>query len=64
MSAQTESSIKEVFIVKRSTKMDSEEFVSIQLKSSEDSIEALLQKAITASDPPTSEKKDKKLGIQ
>ncbi len=64
MSAQTESSIKEVFIVKRSTKMDSEEFVSIQLKSSEDSIEALLQKAIFASDSPASEKKDKKLWIQ
>ena len=64
MSAEYESSIKEVFIVKRSTKMDSEEFVSIQLKSSEDSIETLLQKAISASDPPTSEKKDKKWGIQ
>jgi hypothetical protein len=44
--------------------MDSEEFVSIQLKSSEDSIETLLQKAISASDPPASEKKDKKWGIQ
>jgi len=64
MSAEYESSIKEVFIVKKSTKMDSEEFVSIQLKSSEDSIEALLQKAISASDPPASEKKDKKWGIQ
>jgi hypothetical protein len=64
MSAESESSIKEVFIVKRSTKMDSEEFVSIQLKSSEDSIEALLQKAITASDPPTSEKNPNKVGIQ
>ena len=64
MSAEYESSIKEVFIVKKSTKMDSEEFVSIQLKSSEDSIETLLQKAISASDPPASEKKDKKWGIQ
>lgn len=64
MTAETESSIKEVFIVKRSTKMDSEEFVSIQLKSSEDSIEALLKKAILASDSPTSGKKDKKVGIQ
>jgi len=64
MSIELESSIKEVFIVKRSTKMDSEEFVSIQLKSSEDSIDILIQKAISASDPPVFEKKDRKLGIQ
>ncbi len=64
MSVETGSGIKEVFIVKRSTKMDSEDFVSIQLKSSEDSIDSLIQKALSASDSPTSKKKDKKLGIQ
>ena len=41
--------VREVFIVKRSTKIDSDEYVSVQLKSSEDSIENLLQKAMQAS---------------
>jgi len=64
MSAEPESLMKEVFIVKRSTKMDSEDYVSIQLKSSEDSIDNLLQKAISASDPPICEKNTNKVGIQ
>ena len=54
MSAQSEgndsqSAVREVFIVKRSTKMDSDEYVSVQLKSSDDSIEQLLKKAVMAS---------------
>ena len=48
-SNELQSKVREVFIVKRSTKMDSDEFVSVQLKSSEDSIEKLLKKAVLAS---------------
>ena len=53
-SSTHESKVREVFIVKRSTKIDSDEFVSVQLKSSEDSIEKLLKKAVLASvlNPP------------
>ena len=64
MSVESESEPKEVAIVKRSTKMDSEEFVSIQLKSSDDSIDELLQKAMNAASTPTPQKSDRKLGIQ
>ena len=63
-SVQNESNTKEVSIVKRSTKMDSEDYVSIQLKSSEDSIDELLSKAMNAATTPTTSKSDKKLGIQ
>jgi hypothetical protein len=45
----SQSAVREVFIVKRSTKMDSDEYVSVQLKSSDDSIEKLLKKAVMAS---------------
>ena len=48
-SSTDESKVREVFIVKRSTKMDSDEYVSVQLKSSDDSIEKLLKKAVLAS---------------
>ena len=48
-SSTNESKEREVFIVKRSTKMDSDEYVSVQLKSSDDSIEKLLKKAVLAS---------------
>jgi hypothetical protein len=53
-SNESQSKVREVFIVKRSTKMDSDEFVSVQLKSSEDSIEKLLKNAVLASvlNPP------------
>ena len=53
-SKESQSKVREVFIVKRSTKMDSDEYVSVQLKSSEDSIEKLLKKAVLASvlNPP------------
>ena len=52
--SESHSAIREVFIVKRSTKMDSDEYVSVQLKSSDDSIEQLLEKAKAASilNPP------------
>ena len=46
---ESSSQIREVFIVKRSTKMDSDEYVSVQLKSADDSIEKLLKKAVQAS---------------
>ena len=53
-SNDSQSAVREVFIVKRSTKMDSDEYVSVQLKSSDDSIEQLLEKAKAASilNPP------------
>ncbi len=63
MSAQSEITTKEVSVVKRITKRDSEDFLSIQLKSSEDSIDELLQKAIDATSNPSHEKSDKKVGI-
>ena len=46
---ESQSAVREVFIVKRSTRMDSDEYVSVQLKSSDDSIEQLLEKAKNAS---------------
>mgnify|MGYP005997749727 CR=1 FL=1 len=53
-SSESQSNVREVFIVKRSTKIDSDEYVSVQLKSSDDSIEQLLEKAKAASilNPP------------
>ena len=48
-SNESQSAVREVFIVKRSTKIDSDEYVSVQLKSSDDSIEQLLKKAVMAS---------------
>lgn len=45
---EIENNVKEVSIVKRSTTMTSEEFVSITLKSADDTVESLLQKAISA----------------
>ena len=52
--SESQSAVREVYIVKRSTKMDSDEYVSVQLKSSDDSIEQLLEKAKAASilNPP------------
>ena len=47
--SESQSNVREVFIVKRSTKIDSDEYVSVQLKSSDDSIEQLLKKAVMAS---------------
>ena len=47
--SESHSAVREVFIVKRSTKIDSDEYVSVQLKSSDDTIEQLLKKAVMAS---------------
>ena len=69
MSEQPESNesqykVREVFIVKRSTKIDSDEYVSVQLKSSEDSIEKLLKKAVLASVLNTPQKSITTKGVQ
>jgi hypothetical protein len=63
-SSESQSKVREVFIVKRSTKMDSDEYVSIQLKSSEDSIEKLLKKAVLASVLNTPQKSVTTKGVQ
>ena len=63
MSVRSEITAKEVSVVKRITKRDSEDYLSIQLKSSEDSIDELLQKAINATSTPSHKKSDKKVGI-
>jgi hypothetical protein len=59
-----ESKTNEVIIVKRRTFTNCEEFVSIQLKSSDGTIGGLLKKAIIASNLPSPISTDKKLGIQ
>ncbi len=64
MSEESNSKIKEVFIVKRSKKMDSDDYVSIQLKSSDDSIEKLLKKAVLASVLNTPQKSITTKGVQ
>ena len=63
-SKESQSKVREVFIVKRSTKMDSDEYVSVQLKSSEDSIEKLLKKAVLASVLNTPQKSITTKGVQ
>ena len=63
-SNESQSKVREVFIVKRSTKMDSDEYVSVQLKSSEDSIEKLLKKAVLASVLNTPQKSITTKGVQ
>ena len=63
-SSTNESKVREVFIVKRSTKMDSDEYVSVQLKSSDDSIEKLLKKAVLASVLNTPQKSIATKGVQ
>ena len=63
-SSTNESKVSEVFIVKRSTKMDSDEYVSVQLKSSDDSIEKLLKKAVLASVLNTPQKSITTKGVQ
>ena len=63
-SNESQSKMREVFIVKRSTKIDSDEYVSVQLKSSEDSIEKLLKKAVLASVLNTPQKSITTKGVQ
>ena len=60
----TESKVNEVIIVKKRTLINCEEFVSIQLKSSEGTIETLLKKAMNATQLKNIEEPDRKLGIQ
>ena len=59
-----ESKTNEVIIVKRRTFTNCEEFVSIQLKSSDGTIGGLLKKAIVASNLPSVNHNDPKLGIR
>jgi hypothetical protein len=63
-SNESQSKVREVFIVKRSTKMDSDEYVSVQLKSYDDSIEKLLKKAVLASVLNTPQKSATTKGVQ
>jgi hypothetical protein len=63
-SSESQSNVREVFIVKRSTKIDSDEYVSVQLKSSDDSIEQLLKKAVQASVLSTPQKGITTKGVQ
>ncbi len=63
-SSTNESKVNEVIIVKRRTLTNCEEFVSIQLKSSDGTIGGLLKKAISATRLPSIENNDRKLGIQ
>jgi hypothetical protein len=63
-SNESQSNVKEVFIVKRSTKMDSDDYVSIQLKSSDDTIEELLRKAMDASVMKSPQKSNTTQGVQ
>ena len=64
MTEKEDSTIKEVFIVKRKSKIDSEDYVSVQLRSSNDSIEELLQKAMDASTMELSKEGKKTAGVQ
>ena len=59
-----ESKVNEVIIVKRRTMTNCEEFVSIQLKSSDGTIGSLLKKAMGATQLKNLKDNDKKLGIQ
>ena len=63
-SSESQSNVREVFIVKRSTKIDSDEYVSVQLKSADDSIEKLLKKAVQASVLYAPQKGIKTEGVQ
>jgi hypothetical protein len=59
-----ESRVNEVVIVKKRTLINCEEFVSIQLKSSNGTIGSLLKKAIGATQLNNLKGNDDKLGIQ
>ena len=59
-----ESKVNEVIIVKRRTMTNCEEFVSIQLKSSDGTIGSLLPKAMGATQLKNLKDTDQKLGIQ
>ena len=59
-----ESRVNEVIIVKKRTLVNCEEFVSVQLKSSDGTIGSLLKKAMGATQLKNLKGKDDKLGIQ
>ena len=59
-----ESRVNEVIIVKKRTLVNCEEFVSIQLKSSDGTIGSLLKKAMSATQLNNLKGNDDKLGIQ
>jgi hypothetical protein len=59
-----ESRVNEVVIVKKRTLINCEEYVSIQLKSSDGTIGGLLKKAISATQLKNLKNDDDKLGIQ
>ena len=59
-----ESRVNEVVIVKKRTLVNCEEFVSIQLKSSDGTIGSLLKKAMSATQLKNLKDNDNKLGIQ
>jgi len=59
----TSENVKEVEIVKKITKMDSEQYVSVRIKSSDNSIADLLEKAINASNAEESLTVKKSPGI-
>ena len=59
-----ESRVNEVIIVKKRTLVNCEEFVSVQLKSSDGTIGSLLKKAMGATQLKNIKDNDKKLGIQ
>ena len=63
-SSTDESKVNEVVIIKRRTLTNCEEYVSIQLKSSDGTIGGLLKKAISATQLQSLNNNDKKLGIQ
>jgi hypothetical protein len=62
--SEEESKTNEVIIVKRRTMINCEEFVSIQLKSSNGTISSLLKKAMGATQLNNLKGNDDKLGIQ
>jgi hypothetical protein len=63
-SSTDESKVNEVVIIKRRTLINCEEYVSIQLKSSDGTIGGLLKKAINATQLPSQKNNDMKLGVQ
>ena len=63
-SSTEESKVNEVVIIKRRTLINCEEYVSIQLKSSNGTIGGLLKKAISATQLNSIGETDGKLGIQ
>jgi hypothetical protein len=52
MTAGKDHQLKEVSIIKKRVTIDSEDYVSVSLKSNEDSIDTLIQKAISAASDP------------